>query len=244
MIESQIERPRNAPDRPGSQWSGILAGIQMFSGLGPNGINKLLDCSHERRMQRGEFLMRAGAPADSMMVIMHGEVRVMLSSPSGQGQIINAMGAGAVFGEIGLFDGKPRTADVVAVTNGRLLTIDGFALQSLLARDPQFAMGVIRIICGRLRNTLGQLESMIFQDVATRLASSLLELAQGSPPRRLDMTQAALGQLVGASREVVNKRLRALETAGIVSLSPGRVILIDEIRLAEMIPGSLSRMRS
>ncbi len=231
-------------DRTASQWGSLLAAIPMFSGLGAEGIGKLLDCSHERRMQRGEFLMRAGTPADSMMVIMHGEVRVMLSSRAGQDQIINAMGAGAVFGEIGLFDGKPRTADVVAVTNGRLLIIDGPALQSLLIRDPQFAVGVIKIICGRLRSTLVQLESMIFQDVATRLASSLLELAQGAPPRRLDMTQAALGQLVGASREVVNKRLRALEAAGILALSPGRVIILDEIRLAEMIPGSFSRMRS
>jgi CRP-like cAMP-binding protein len=77
---------------------------------------------------------------------------------------------------------------------------------------------------------------MVFQDVATRLAASLLGLAQGKAPRRLDITQAALGQLVGASREIVNKRLRALAAQGIVALSPGRILLLDEARLTQMIP--------
>jgi CRP-like cAMP-binding protein len=172
-----------------------------------------------------------------MMVILAGEVRVMLADAEGRDQIINTLGAGAVFGEMALFDGRPRSADVVAATNGRLLVIERGLVKRLLESDPRFAAQVIDILCGRLRATLVQLDAMLFQDVATRLATSLLGFAQGAKPRRVDMTQAALGQAVGASREIVNKRLRAWEAEGILSLSPGRVVLLDEAALFNRGPG-------
>ncbi len=158
----------------------------------------------------------------------------MLNATSGREQIVNTLGAGAIIGEIALFDGKPRTADVVAVTNGRVLTIERAAVLRLIAADAQLGLHVIEMLCGRLRETMLQLESLLFQDVASRLATSLLSLAKGKP-KRLDMTQSALGNLIGASREIVNKRLRQLEREGIVALSPGRVILLDEMRLAAQI---------
>jgi len=231
-----------APD-PAAGWRAVLARIPIFAGFAANDLDRLAGCARERRMRRGETLMRAGDPGPSMMVVIQGEVRIMLGGISGREQIIDTLGAGSVFGEIALFDGKPRTADVVAITNGRVLTIERADLQNLIARDPLFALRVIETVCARLRSTTVQLEALLFQDVATRLASSLLALAQGPAPRRLDMTQAALGQLVGASREIVNKRLRAWENAGIVALSPGRVTLLDEPRLARLIPGRVAKTR-
>ncbi len=218
-------------------WREVLAKIPLFAGFSGDELDRLAACAHERRMRRGEVLLRTGDPGQSMMIVILGEVRVQLAGVAGQQQIVSTLGAGAVIGEIALFDGKSRTADVVAATNGRLLTIDRAPLLALMAEEPRIALRVIEGLCARLRGTLQQLESMVFQDVATRLATSLLSLAQGKPPRRLDMTQAALGQLVGASREIVNKRLRALATAGIITLSPGRIVLMDEARLAAMIPG-------
>lgn len=171
-----------------------------------------------------------------MMALLRGSVRISTGSADGREVVLNTITAGEVFGEIALLDGKPRTADVVAATNGKVLTIERAAVLRLLEQHPEFGLRLIEGLCGRLRATLVQLESMVFQDVATRLAASLLGLAQGKAPRRLDITQAALGQLVGASREIVNKRLRALAAQGIVALSPGRILLLDEARLTQMIP--------
>lgn len=211
----------------------LLKRVPMFAGFSAGEIDWLIACTHEQRMQRGETLMRAGDAGLSIMVIILGEVRVILAGAAGREQIIKTLGPGSVFGEIALFDGKPRTADIIAATNGRLLTIERAAVQHLMERDPRFALRVVEVLCTRLRSTMVQLDALLFQDVTTRLATNLLSLAQGKPPRRLDITQAALGQLVGASREIVNKRLRALEVAGIVSLSPGRIVLLDEARLAQ-----------
>jgi len=214
-----------------SNWRATLSKTKLFAGFQPADLDRLLGHARETKMRRGEVLLRAGDPGDSMMAILLGEVRVMLADAQGRDQIINTLGVGAVFGEMALFDGKPRSADVVAATNGRLLIIERGPVQALLASDPRFAVRVIEILCGRLRDTLVQLDAMLFQDVATRLATSLLGLAHGVKPRRVDMTQAALGQAVGASREIVNKRLRAWEAEGIVGLSPGRVLLLNEAAL-------------
>jgi CRP-like cAMP-binding protein len=220
-----------------ASWRALLGKAPLFAGFQAADLDLLLAQARERKMRRGEALIRAGDPGESMMVILAGEVRVMLADAEGRDQIINTLGAGAVFGEMALFDGRPRSADVVAATNGQLLVIERGPVKRLLESDPRFAAQVIDILCGRLRATLVQLDAMLFQDVATRLATSLLGFAQGAKPRRVDMTQAALGQAVGASREIVNKRLRAWEAEGILSLSPGRVVLLDEAALFSRGPG-------
>jgi CRP-like cAMP-binding protein len=220
-----------------STWRTLLAKSPLFSGFQEAELDLLLAQARERKMRRAEILIRAGDPGESMMVILAGEVRVMLADAEGRDQIINTLGAGAVFGEMALFDGQPRSADVMAATNGRLLVIERGPVRRLLESDGRFAAKVIEILCGRLRATLTQLDAMLFQDVATRLATSLLGFAQGPRPRRVDMTQAALGQAVGASREIVNKKLRAWEAQGYVALSPGRVLLLDEAALFSLGPG-------
>jgi CRP/FNR family transcriptional regulator, cyclic AMP receptor protein len=227
------------PERPEPEqsWRDALESLPFFSGLISSDVDRLALCAYERRMRRGEVLMRAGDPGHSMMVVVLGEVRVVLSGLGGQQQTVSTLGPGSVFGEIALFDGKARTADIVAATNGKVLAIERETLLRMIQHDSKFALRVIELICTHLRSTLVQLESILFQDVATRLAASLLKLAQGKPPRHIDITQAALGQLIGGSREIVNKRLRSLEHAGIVSLAPGRVLLLDEVRLTQTIPG-------
>jgi CRP-like cAMP-binding protein len=218
-------------------WRDALHKIPLFAGFTGEQLDHLANLAHERRMRRGEVLMRTGDPGLFMMIVSIGEVRVQLTGPSGQIQILNKAGAGTVIGEIALFDGRSRTADVVAATNGRVAVIERASVLRLVSEDSQFALSVIAGLCGRLRDTLGQLEAMAFQDVATRLAACLLRLGQGTRPRRLDITQEELGRLIGASREIVNKRLRGLATAGILQLSPGRIVLLDEVRLAAMVSG-------
>jgi CRP-like cAMP-binding protein len=124
---------------------------------------------------------------------------------------------------------------VVARTNGRLLVIERAPVQQMMQNDPRFALKVIEMLCARLRSSLTQLDAILFQDVATRLAVNLLNMAQGSKsPRYVDITQSALGQIVGASREIVNKRLKALAVQGIVAVTPGRILLLDEARLFKL----------
>ncbi len=209
----------------------ILAKIPLFAPFAPADLDALFGCAYERAMRTGETLFQRGDPGSSMLAILSGEVRIVLPNESGKDQVLNVLEAGAVFGEIALFDGKPRTADAVAATKGHLLVIERAAAQRLMERDPQFARRVLEIVCLRLRATIVQLESMLFQDVAQRICVYLMQRHAERGHTRIDVTQSALGQIVGSARETVNRRLRDLEAEGLIALSPGRITISDPARL-------------
>jgi CRP-like cAMP-binding protein len=213
----------------------LLGRIPLFAPFRPADLDALFGCAYERSMRAGETLFQRGDPGVSMMAILAGEVRIVLPSEDGQDQVLNVLTQGAVFGEIALFDGKSRSADAVAVTNGRLLVIERAATLRLMEQDSGFAHRVVEIICARLRATIAQLDSMVFQDVNQRLVVYLLQRHDERGLARIDITQSALGRVVGSARETVNRRLRDLETQGLIALSPGRITILDRARLAALV---------
>jgi len=214
----------------------VLSANKLFGGLPLPDLEALAARTQERPMRRGETLFRRGDPGSGMLAILAGEVRITLASAGGREQVLRILRPGEVFGEIALLDGRPRTADATALTNGRLLLLDRRDLLARLEADSGLALRIIGMLCDRLRTTSRQLETLLFHDISTRLADTLLHLASGRPTPRVDITQSALGEIVGATRETVNKKLREWELAGHVELTPGRVILRDARALAALLP--------
>ena len=209
----------------------ILARTELFGSFSAHDFDVLLSCARERAMRRDEILFQRGDPGVSMMVILAGEVRIVLPGEIRDDQVLNRLLAGSVFGEIALFDGKPRSADAVAATNGRLLVIERAAMLEVLARDGEFARRVIEIICWRLRATLAQLDALLFQDVQSRIIGHLALVAEQHGSERVDITQFELARVVGAARETVNRKLREIEADGLITLAPGRILIRDPARL-------------
>lgn len=215
----------------------ILGRVPLFAPFTAAQLDALYARTFERVMTSGETLFQRGDPGDSMMVILAGEVRIVLPGVEGHEQDVSVLETGAVFGEIALFDAKPRSADAVAATNGRLLVLEREGTMGLIRQDPDFAARVIEILCGRLRATLAQLDAMRFQDVGERIASYLLDRSEGRDRARIDITQSALSRAVGSTRETVNRRLRKLAAAGVIELAPGRIIMRDRAALAAIVHG-------
>lgn len=215
----------------------VLGRIPLFAPFSAPDLDRLAECAFERSMRMGETLFQRGDPGVSMMAILAGEVRILIPNADGHDQVLNVLAAGAVFGEIALFDGKARSADAVAVTNGRLLVLERSAALRLMEQDPGFARRVIEIICARLRATIAQLDSMVFQDASQRLVVYLLQRYHDRGHPRIDITQSALGRVVGSARETVNRRLREMEAQGMIALSPGRITILDPARLAALVAG-------
>lgn len=218
----------------------MLGRIPLFAPFSGKELDLLHACSFERTMTSGETLFQRGDPGDSMMVILAGEVRIVLPGVEGSEQDLSVLEQGAVFGEIALFDGKPRSADAVAATNGRLLVVERAPTMRLIAQDPHFAARVIEIICGRLRSTLSQFDAMRFQGTAERIATYLLQRSEGRENGRIDITQTALSRAVGATRETVNRRLRKLAEMKLIEISPGRITVRDRDGLAAIVRGQNS----
>lgn len=209
----------------------LLAKTPLFEGLQPDKFAELAKRAHERPMRVNEILFQRGDPGASMLAILAGRVRVVLSSADGRDQVLKLLGPGDIFGEIALLDGGPRTADVIAETNGRLLVLERQTLLEIFQSNEELALRVIVLLCNRLRSTNWLLETMLFQDASQRLASAILALSKKKPGYHLDITQHALGEIAGAARETVNKKLREWQEAGFIAMKPGRITVIDPMAL-------------
>ena len=213
-----------------------LAAVPLLAPLPAAELEALARLAHERTAAKGEWLFRRGDPGDYLLVVLAGELRVSVSGVDGREQILRSLGPGDVVGEIALLDGSSRSADAVAVTRVRLLVVDRRSVLQEVARNGEFALALMRLLCVRLRATSSALEAMLFHDSATRLAAALLQLSGGREGARVDLTQNQLGEIVGAARETVNKKLRAWEKEGVVTLSPGRIIVKSLAKLTALLP--------
>ena len=150
------------------------------------------------------------------------------------------LGPGDMFGELSLFDPGPRTATAVAVTDSKVLGLGHTDLNPWLAGRPEVAQKLLQALAHRLRRTNEAMSDLVFADVPGRVAKALLELGEkfGSKTEagiyvNHDLTQEELAQLVGASRETVNKALADFVSRGWLKLETRSVELLDLERLSK-----------
>jgi CRP-like cAMP-binding protein len=176
---------------------------------------------------------------DRLYIILSGKVKLGRHSPDGRENLLAVMGPSDMFGELSVFDPGPRTSTATAVTDVRLATMDRAGLREWINKRPEIAEQLLRVLARRLRRTNNALADLIFTDVPGRVAKALLQLArqfgqQDGPNLRVthDLTQEELAQLVGASRETVNKALADFGHRGWLRLEGKSVIILDPERLS------------
>jgi len=218
----------------------VLRRSPIFASLGDSDIDAILAHATVTRWAEGDQIFAKGDPGNSMMAVLKG--RIMISSPSVDGRqvVLTVFHEGDVFGEIGVLDGKERTADATAMADCELLVVPRRELLSLLERRPELCLSLLVVLCERLRRTNEQVEDLAFLDLEARIAKVLVRLAEengdGGPPSRprgVKISQRALGELVGGSRESVNKHLQDWKRSGIIDLGKGAILIRDLKALAE-----------
>jgi len=219
----------------------LLRSSPFFSRLGDGEADAILTQATVARYAEGALIFAKGDPGNSMMAVLHG--RVMISSPSVDGRqvVLTTFREGDVFGEIALLDGKERTADATAATDCELLVVARRSLLALLERRPELAHQLLIVLCERIRRTNEQVEDFAFLHLETRIAKALLRLVQEEGQRTpeshlgLKISQRALGEIVGSSRESVNKHLQDWKRSGIIELEKGSILIRDVEALAARI---------
>ncbi|MDQ3104159.1 MAG: Crp/Fnr family transcriptional regulator [Actinomycetota bacterium] len=216
----------------------VLRQTPLFSGFDDEAIGALRTTMTESSLARGEVLFREGDSGDSLYVVLEGKFKLGKTSSDGRENLLAVLGPGQMFGELSLFDPGPRSATATAVTDGRLATLGHLALQRWLADRPDVARGLLFQLAHRLRRTSEVVGDLVFSDVPGRVAKALLDLSTrfGRPTDdgirvHHDLTQEELAQLVGASRETVNKALADFAHRGWLRLEPRSVVLVDVERL-------------
>src|SRR5436853_2873956 len=188
----------------------ILRHHTPFSGLDPAIIDRLASYAHVKNFPAGAVIFVKGDPGNSLFAVCAGTVKISNISTEGKSAVFNLINAKEVFGEIALLDGGPRTAEAVALSECVLMTIDRRDFIPLVKSEPELALRLIEVLCGRLRHTSEQVEDVIFLDLRTRLAKTLLWLAKQAKPSpqavKVKITQREIGQIIGMSRESTNKQ--------------------------------------
>lgn len=221
----------------------VLRRAPLFAALDDEQAAELRASMSEVTLARGDALFHEGDPGDRLYVVTEGKVKLHRTSPDGRENMLAVLGPGELIGELSLFDPGPRTATATALTEVKLLGLGHGDLQPWLNVRPEVAAALLRAVARRLRKTNDQMSDLVFSDVPGRVARALLDLSRRFGVQSEegihvvhDLTQEELAQLVGASRETVNKALADFAGRGWLRLEARAVILLDVERLAKRSP--------
>jgi CRP-like cAMP-binding protein len=212
----------------------ILETTQLLGALPPATLEDLRRRSTLRTVARNETLFRQGESASELFGVVKGRIAILTRSPDGRESLVAVLDEGALFGEMGMFDDGPRSADARALEESTLLVLEYDAVRSAIDAQPTLLWVIVRIMARRLRNTDEALADAVFLDVPARTAKRLLEIAGANDEFRLPMTQEDLAGLVGASRERVNKALSLFTKLGWLAVEGrGRYRILDRDALVD-----------
>jgi CRP-like cAMP-binding protein len=210
----------------------------------PDELERLAAGARRRPYPKGAVLFVEGDPGTSLYVVEAGRVRIVLTTPQGKELLFAVRGPGEFFGDMALLDGAPRSADAIAAEDCRLLFLSREDFVRFIEAQPGAALRLLAVLSRRLRRGMRQQQDATLLDVAARVSSALLQLAdeEGQPAPAGDgpwavvvaapLTQAELAALVGVTRESVNKWLQYYRRRGWLRWEPGRLTLLrpDELR--------------
>lgn len=217
----------------------VLARSGVFQGVSAEAAEPVARQLEEFQLPRGSTVFAEGQPGDSLFIILEGKVKIVRRAPDGRENVLSVMGPSDQFGELSIFDPGPRTATATALTDVTLAKMSQQALLPWIAAHPEIGVQLLQVLARRLRRTNDTVADLIFTDVPSRVAKSLLAMADRFGSRddsgllrvTHDLTQEELAQLVGASRETVNKALADFAHRGWLRLEGKTVLVLDEDRL-------------
>jgi CRP/FNR family transcriptional regulator, cyclic AMP receptor protein len=220
----------------------LLQQHYLLGRLSGSEIDSLLAYARVERFAAGREIFAKGSPGNAMYAVLRGTLRMSAPGATGKEIVLNIIGPGEVFGEIALLDGLERTADAIAMSECELLVLDRRDVMPVLEKRADICMMLLKILCERLRRTSEQVEDLLFRHLEGRIAKALLQLADriGRKSARgvavdLHVSQQELGNIVGGSRESVNKQLQVWQKQGLLSLGKGSIVIRDRAALERLV---------
>ncbi len=208
---------------PEGKWamtkSKVIDQSDLFGQMPPDLLEHLRGRTELMRVTRNDYICEQGDSADELYIVFSGRVVVSIrGGEDSRESVVAVLGPGALFGEMPLFDGGVRSADVRALGTAHIVSIKYVDAERLLSERTDVLWAIVRILARRLRSTDESLADAMFLDVTGRTAKRLLQISAGEDDFRMPVTQEELAGMVGASRERVNKAIATFANLGWIAV--------------------------
>jgi CRP/FNR family cyclic AMP-dependent transcriptional regulator len=215
----------------------LLGRVEPFRGLDERARLTMVESATRRVVDRGQMVFWQDDPGEAMFVLLEGSVKLVVCSRDGELIELHRHDAPAVFGELALLDGGPRSASAEAVERSTLLTNTRAELLRLLRAEDQVAEAQLRTLGGIVRRTTRQISDLAFLSLQGRVAAKLLDLVEPGEVRTRRVTQVELATMVGGARQSVNQALRSLESRGYIRSAGRGFEILDPDQLRRLAGG-------
>ncbi len=212
----------------------LLARVPLFQGFAPRDLDALVPAARPIAVAARDELFHKGDVGSQLYVVIEGRLKALTTSADGDDVVFNVMGPGEWFGEIALLSENPRSATVRAIERCELLVLDRRDFIAFLKRSPDVALRMLTVLVERLVRISEFVEDVQFLNLPVRLAKKLMLFAgrygckakDGSVKIDLKLSQEEWGDLVGTTRESINKQMHIWSDAGLIRMDSGFVTLV------------------
>ena len=221
----------------------FLQACPLFDGLHEEVISRVAARARGILLSRGKTLFHQGDPSDGLYVLCSGLVSICITDEEGQNLTLALPENGTPLGEMTLVSSDPRSATVTALEDTSLLYVENATMVTLLAEEPGLATHLINFLSRRLRQSNETLHKFAYDKLQHRLLQKLTELGLQHGALndevldlRRKFSQNALAEMLGVTREAVNKQIRLLQEQGVVTIDDGIIKIQRPAEILKNLP--------
>ena len=206
----------------------MLREIPLFSRLDDKALGDLEKAAIKRAYSKNTILISKGDKSDQLFVVLKGKLKVAITDASGKEIIMSFLGAGDYFGEMAMIDGESRSATIMTTQASEVLTISRDDFHRTLLSSPDLMFELLKVLARKVRIATDKLESLAFEDVYGRLVKLLIQLARphdGVWIVEESLTHQEIANMIGSSREMVTRILKALTSGSYISVDRKRITI-------------------
>ena len=206
-----------------------LAAVPMFRSLSARELEDIASRFTLREYPQGAIVAIEGQRLSAFNVILSGRIQWYWTDEDGRQLKLTPEGPGGHFADTTL-GGEPILMSIVAIEPLRVAEIPMTELQAMLLRYPPVSWALIQDLVARLRRMTTATRTLGMDEVYTRVVRLLMSRAARRGERlEAALTQAEIGERVGATREMVGRILRDLARGGYVEMSRGRIAILRQL---------------
>ncbi len=216
-----------------------LSVLPLFSDLSQQERERLAQSCQLRRLSRGDMVFRVGEDCDAFHVVILGQVKLYVSSPSGHEKVIELVSPGHSFAEAMMFLSMPCILNAQALADTLLLCVTKQAVMGEIERDPRFSMHMLAGISRRLHGLVRDVEGYALHSGMQRLIGYLLrEVEDGNFSQTgivtvsLPVSKATIASRLSLTPEYFSRVLHELEAEGLIEIDKREIRILDVKRLA------------